>query len=133
MKATWIPFATHDAKRGRLVSLEAGKDIPFAIKRVYYIDQSDRSITRGKHAHLRGEEVLVCVRGSCTLTLEDGRSTREFKLDRPDRGLHVGPLQWEEFRLSSDTVLLVLANTTYDRADYIEDHAAFLDLVRRRD
>lgn len=132
MKATWIPFTTHDAKRGRLVSLEARKDVPFVIERVYYIDQSDRSIVRGRHAHLRGEEVLVCLRGSCAVTLDDGRATHEFMLDRPDRGLHVGPLQWEEFRLSSDAVLLVLASTTYDRADYIEDRAAFLALARRR-
>jgi len=131
MKATWIPFTTHDAKRGRLVSLEAQKDIPFDIKRVYYIDRSDCSVVRGQHAHVRGEEVLVCLRGSCAVTLDDGRATREFMLDRPDRGLHVGPLLWEEFRLSADAVLLVLASTTYDRADYIEDHVAFLALVRR--
>jgi dTDP-4-dehydrorhamnose 3,5-epimerase-like enzyme len=132
MKATWIPFTAHDAKRGRLVALEAQKDIPFVIERVYYIDQSDPSLVRGQHAHVRGEEVLVCLRGSCRVTLDDGRSTRDFVLDRPDRGLHVGPVQWEEFRLSSDAVLLALASTTYDKADYIEDRAAFLALVRRR-
>lgn len=132
MKATWIPFTTHDAKRGRLVSLEVQKEIPFVIERVYYIDQSDRSVVRGQHAHLRGEEVIVCLRGSCAVTLEDGRSTRKFVLDRPDRGLHVGPLQWEELRLSTDAILLVLASTTYARADYVEDHDAFLALVRRR-
>jgi alkylation response protein AidB-like acyl-CoA dehydrogenase len=132
MKATWISFTTHDAKGGRLVALESGRDIPFEVRRVFYVHGQDPALVRGQHAHLRGEQVLVCLHGSCAMTLDDGRSTREFVLDRPDRGLHVGPMQWEEFRLATDAVLLVFASTTYDRSDYVEHHAAFLDLARRR-
>jgi len=84
---------------------------------------------RGRHAHRRGEQVLVCLQGSCAMTLDDARTTRTFVLDSPDRALHVGPMQWEEFRLSSDAVLLVLADTPYDAADYIEDRAAFCALA----
>lgn len=131
MKAAWIPFMTHDVKGGHLVAVESLGDVPFEIRRVFYIHGQDPARLRGRHAHLQGEQVLVCLRGHCAMTLDDGRSTREFVLDRPDRGLHVGPMLWEEFRLSSDALLLVLASIAYDRADYVEDRAAFLDLARR--
>jgi UDP-2-acetamido-3-amino-2,3-dideoxy-glucuronate N-acetyltransferase len=130
LNATWIRLTTHDAKQGRLVSLGVQTEIPFTVERVYFIDQADPSVVRGQHAHLCGEELLICLRGSCTLTLDDGTYTSEFLLDRPDRGLHVGPMLWEEFSLSSDAVLLVVASTAYSRADYVEDRAAFLALVR---
>jgi UDP-2-acetamido-3-amino-2,3-dideoxy-glucuronate N-acetyltransferase len=131
MKATWISFRAQDAKGGRLVAVESLEDVPFAIRRVFYVLGQDPERLRGEHAHLEGEQVLVCLRGSCVMTLDDGRTTREFVLEHPDRGLHVGPMLWEEFRLSSDAVLLVLASTAYDKADYIEDRAAFLRLASR--
>ena len=132
MRAAWIPFTTQDSKGGHLVALESHQDIPFEIRRVFFVYGQDSTRVRGRHAHLRGEQVLVCLDGRCAMTLDDGRSTQEFVLDRPDRGLYVGPMLWEEFRFSSDAVLLVLASTAYDRADYIEDRANFLDLARRR-
>ena len=132
MRATWIPFTTHDAKGGHLVALESHRDLPFEIRRVFFVYGQDSTRVRGQHAHLRGEQVLVCLHGHFAMTLDDGRFAEEFVLDRADRGLHVGPMLWEEFRLSSDAVLLVLASTAYDRADYIEDYAEFVDLARRR-
>lgn len=77
--------------------------------------------------------MLLCISGSCTLTLADGRSTLDFVLDRPNRGLRLGPLQWEKYRLSADAVLLVVTSTLYDRADYIEDYDEFLALVGHDD
>jgi hypothetical protein len=133
VKAAWIPFTTRDTKGGHLVAVESLVDIPFEIRRVFYVHGQDPARVRGQHAHRQGEQVLVCLCGHCAMTLDNGRSTREFVLDRPDRGLHVGPMLWEEFRLSSDALLLVLASIAYDRADYIEDRAAFLDLARRDD
>lgn len=128
MKAEWIELVAYSAKQGLLVPMETAKDIPFVIRRVFFITQADPSVVRGRHAHLSGEQVLVCVQGSCTLSLSDGDSTAEFMLDRPDRALHIGPLQWEELSLSSDAVLLVLASDLYDSANYIEDRD---DLIRR--
>lgn len=129
MRAAWIDFTSHNAKEGLLVSVDVGAEMPFCVERVYYICQSDRSAVRGRHAHLRGEEVVVCLRGSCVVALDDGRSTGEFILDRPDRGLHVKALLWEEFRLAPASMLLVFASTPYSRTDYVEDRAAFLALV----
>lgn len=131
-KTSWIDFEPRTGKSGLLVAIEATKQVPFRIERVYYVLGADPSVTLGRHAHRRGEQVLVCLTGSCRLTLDDGRSTEEFVLDRPDRGLLVGPLLWEEFRLSVDAVLLVLCSTPYEAGDQIEDRDEFLSLVGRR-
>ena len=130
MMATWLSLETHDAKGAKLVALETQKVIPFEIRRVYFIDQPDPSIVHGRHAHKSGETVLVCLRGSCRVTLDDGRHKSEFLLDRADRALHVGPLVWEEFTLSADGLLLVLADAPYDRGSYIEDYDAFLTMTQ---
>ncbi len=129
MKADWIELTAHQAKRGLLVAMEAAGDIPFPVQRVFFITQADPSVVRGRHAHLRGDQMLVCTRGSCVLRLDDGVSMKEFVLDRPDRALHIGPLQWEEFLLSADAVLLVLASEPYDPANLIDDPDEFLRVV----
>lgn len=130
MDADLLAFPSHDARGGRLVSLQTQANVPFSIRRVYYIERSDGAAVHGRHAHLRGEEVIVCLRGTCIATLDDGHSTRRFTLDDPGRGLYVGPLLWEEFDLSTGSLLLALASTLYDRADYIDDYDAFLEIVR---
>ncbi len=119
-------------ERGSLVAIEGERDLPFAIARVYYIFGTKAGVDRGFHAHRRLRQLAVCVAGSCTMILDDGRSRVAVRLDRPTQGLEIGPMIWREMRdFSDDCVLMVLASEPYDEADYIRDHDAFLDLAGR--
>jgi len=118
-------------KRGCLISLESNKNIPFDIKRIYYIFGSDYYATRGKHAHKNLEQVLVCVKGSCVVKLDNGESVHQVHLDSPDIGLHIKGLIWREMHsFSPDCVLMVLANNLYDPDDYIHDYEEFCRLAK---
>lgn len=116
--------------RGSLCVIESGRDIGFPIARVYYIFDTKPGVSRGFHAHLALNQLAVCVRGSCTMVLDDGRQRRDFRLDRPDRGLTIGPMIWREMHdFSDDAVLMVLADRHHDEADYIRDYDTFLARV----
>lgn len=112
--------------RGSLVAIEAGSDVPFPIARVYYIFDTKAGVDRGFHAHHDLQQLAVCVSGSCVMVLDDGAARQEFRLDRPDTGLRIGPMIWREMRdFSADAVLMVLASKPYDELDYIRDYDAF--------
>ena len=118
-------------ERGSLIALEAATGVPFAIERVYYIFGTGEGVVRGLHAHRDLTQWAVCVAGACTLTLDDGTTRSDIRLDRPDRGIEIGPMIWREMRdFTAGAVLLVLANREYDRDDYIRDYGRFLELVR---
>ena len=126
-------FPPHGDERGQLVALEAMEDIPFQVKRVYYIYDTLPGVVRGKHAHRCLEQILVCVHGSCKVALEDGQERREILLDDPTLGLYISNDTWREmYDFSDGAVLLVLASEHYDEADYIRDYARFLDMIRGR-
>lgn len=121
-----ISFAPRGDSRGSLIALEAGIDIPFEIKRIYYIFDTTPGTIRGKHAHRELQQVLVCVSGSCTIVCDDGKSKKEHHLDWPDKGLLIEGLVWREMKdFSKGAVLLVLASDHYSEGDYIRDYAAF--------
>lgn len=118
-------------ERGRLVALEGGREVPFEIARVYYIFDSEPNAPRGFHAHRNLRQYAVCVRGSLTMCLDNGTEQRRVVLNRPDQALHIGSMIWREMHdISSDCVLMVLADSLYDEADYIRDHDQFQALVR---
>jgi dTDP-4-dehydrorhamnose 3,5-epimerase-like enzyme len=117
--------------RGSLIALEGGRSVPFEIARVYYIFGTRPGVARGFHAHRDLKQLAVCVRGSCVMTIDDGRSRREVLLDRPDLALEIGSMVWREMRdFSEDAVLLVLASGHYDSRDYIQSYDEFLAEVR---
>lgn len=119
-------------ERGSLIALEAERNVPFPIARVYYIFGTQPGAERGFHAHRDLYQLAVCVRGSCAIKLDDGRNRQEFRLDRPDLGLQIGPLIWREMReFSEDAVLMVLASAPYDEADYIRDYDEFVVVARQ--
>ena len=121
-----IDFKVKGDERGSLVALEAGKDIPFEIKRTYYIFGTSKGVRRGLHAHKQLKQLALCVKGSCRFLLDDGFKRCEVLLDRPDRGLYIDSLIWREmFDFSDDCVLLVFADAHYDEIDYIRDYATF--------
>ena len=128
-----INFQEKGDSRGSLIAIEANKDIPFEIKRVYYIFDTKEGVVRGHHAHKTLEQVLICVSGSCIIVLDDGKKRNEVLLDKPNIGLYVGPNMWREMKdFTPDAVLLVLASDWYDEADYIRDYSEFLAYLQKQ-
>lgn len=127
---TLTSFPVHGDARGCLVALEGQQQIPFDIKRVYYIYQAAPDVRRGFHAHKQLQQMLICVSGSCKILMDDGREKRTVILDQPHQGLYVGPGVWHEmFDFSPDAVLLVLASQVYQESDYLRDYGEFLRWV----
>ena len=117
-----INFSVIGDSRGSLVSLEGSRNIPFDIKRVYYIYGTKPNQERGKHAHKELQQVIVCLSGSCTIILDDGKKRESIEINRPDVGLYIGKNIWREMKdFSNDCVLMVLANEYYDEKEYIRD------------
>lgn len=122
-------FQPHGDERGQLIALEEFKDIPFHIKRAYYMYDTADGFIRGKHAHRNLEQILVCIHGSCKIRLDNGTEQKIVPLEKPYEGLYVGSLVWREIEFSPDAVLLVFASELYDEADYIRDYDEFLQIV----
>ena len=124
-------FPPHGDDRGQLVAIEAMKDLPFEIKRVYYIYDTLPGVRRGFHAHLNLQQILLCVNGSCKIHLDNGTDTAEVTLDKPNEGLYISNDMWREmYDFTPGTVLLVLASEYYDEADYIRNYDDFIKMVR---
>lgn len=121
-------------ERGKLISLEGGKNIPFEIKRVYWIYDTLPDIDRGFHAHKDLEQVILAMDGACRFVLDDGKAREEVWLNRPDVGLYIGKNMWREMNhFSYGCKLMVLASEHYDEKEYIRDYQAFLESVKTQD
>jgi len=130
MSVNLISFKTLGDDRGSLIALEENYNTPFAIKRVYYIFDTKEGVIRGYHAHIDLKQIAICVKGSCTFVLDNGKNKEEIILDSPDHGLLIEGLIWREmYNFSPDCVLLVLASEHYDEDDYIRDYDRFLELA----
>lgn len=124
-------FQQHGDDRGMLVALEEYGDIPFEIKRVYYMYQTKEGVRRGFHAHKSLQQILVCIHGSCKVLLDNGFEKKIVFLERPYEGLYVANNMWREmYDFSEDAVLLVLASEAYREEDYIRDYEEFLAWVK---
>ena len=127
MENSLVNFSVIEDKRGSLVSLEAQKNIPFEIKRVYYIYNTSVDSPRGFHAHKELKQILICTSGSCRVILDNGQKRIEYLLNSSRQGLFVDKMVWHEMLDFSDNhVLMVLASDYYDEEDYIRDYNAFL-------
>jgi dTDP-4-dehydrorhamnose 3,5-epimerase-like enzyme len=127
--AQWIALHRRGDDRGGLVAIEEG-EVPFAIRRVYYIFGTLPGVTRGLHAHHQLNQLIVPVAGQCRMVLDDGTIRGSVMLDDPSRALLLPPMLWHEMTdFSADCVLLVLADAAYDEADYIRDHAEFVAIA----
>jgi dTDP-4-dehydrorhamnose 3,5-epimerase-like enzyme len=112
--------------RGYLSVVENGLDIPFDIKRIYYLYMVPE-VARGAHAHKELQQLLIATSGSVDITLDDGVNKKTFHLDKPWKGLLVVPGLWRDLdNFSGGTVLMCLASEKYDAADYIRDYDEFL-------
>lgn len=113
--------------RGNLTSIEGGADVPFDIKRVYYLYDVPGGESRGAHAHKALYQLIVAANGSFTVTLDDGKNKHSFNLKRSYYGLLVVPGIWRDLDdFSSGAVLLCLASEHYQAEDYIRDYQEFL-------
>ncbi len=126
-----INFHIKGDERGSLVAIEQLKDIPFEIKRVYYIWGTEKEFLRGKHAHTELEQILICVSGSCKIRLDNGKEKQIVELKDKNQGLFIGQMIWREmFDFSDNCVLVVLASEYYDEKEYIRDYNEFLETIR---
>jgi len=125
-----LNFDVFGDDRGALISLEENINVPFEIKRVYFIFNTNDGISRGFHAHKDLEQVALCVKGSCRLVLDNGKSRESIILDSPNKGVYIDNSKWREMHdFSEDCVLLVLASKVYNESDYIRDYNEFLRLT----
>jgi len=132
--AKLIDFHVLGDDRGSLVSLEQHRNIPFDIKRVYYIFDTKPDVSRGFHAHRYLEQIVVCVKGSCRFVLDNGEVKEDLLLNSPQQGLYIGHNLWREMHdFSDDCVLLVLASDHYNEDDYMRNYDEFLTLVTNGD
>lgn len=123
-------FQPHGDDRGQLVALEELKDIPFKVKRVYYMYDTVPNVVRGHHAHKKLEQILICIHGQCKIKLDNGKEKKVVPLEKPYEGLYIANNIWREmYDFSHDAVLLVLASELYDEADYIRDYDEFLEFI----
>jgi len=127
-----LHFPQHGDKRGWLVVIENNNDIPFEMKRIFYIYGSDRNVVRGKHANRDSEFVLVNVAGSCKVRITDGRDYDEvFVIDKPHTGVYIPKMYWKEmYDFSPDSVLLCISSEKYNALEYIRDYEEYLSLVK---
>ena len=132
MEVKMYHFPPHGDDREQLIAIEENRDLPFDVKRVYYIYDTLAGVRRGFHAHRNLQQILICVSGSCKIHLDNGHETAEVLLDSPSEGLYIANDMWREmYDFSPDAVLLVLASEYYDEADYIRNYEDFLKIIAK--
>lgn len=130
MQIVKYAFQQHGDERGMLIALEEYVDIPFEIRRVYYMYDTGASVRRGMHAHKCLEQILICIHGSCKVLLDNGSEKKIVLLEKPYEGLYIPNDMWREmYDFSEEAVLLVLASQIYCEEDYIRDYDEFLEFV----
>lgn len=132
-KCPLIEFKDLGDDRGKLVVVESGQNIPFSIKRVFYIYESDRSVVRGQHANKQSEFVLINVAGKSKVRITDGKEEFIVSLDRPMIGVYIPKMVWKDmYDFSEDSVLLILASTHYDDSEYIRDYDVYQSVMKNQ-
>lgn len=127
-----IQFQTHGDERGSLIALEENKNIPFTVKRIYYMYDTKPGVRRGFHAHKTLKQVLFCPSGACTIMLDSGEEREYVRLDKPTEGLFMEANMWREmYDFTPNAVLMVLASDYYDESDYIRNYDEFLAHVEK--
>ena len=123
-----VKLKNHSDKRGSLFVIESMEEIPFEIKRIYYICGVPSMETRGEHAHKTLKQAMICLGGSCTIVIDDGEVRQSIELNNPDEVLILEPGLWREIKnFSHNATLMVLASEKYDENDYIRNYDEYLD------
>lgn len=132
--AQLLEFPQNGDDRGHLVVVEGMQDIPFDIKRIFYIFGSDSTVIRGQHANRKTEFVLINVSGQCKVKVKDGKGNEAvFLLNRPHTGIYLPRMMWKDmYDFSADSVLLCLASEHYDGSEYIRNYDEFVNIVSEK-
>lgn len=126
-----INFQYNGDDRGSLVIVESNKIIPFDIKRLFYIYDVKDDKSRGNHANIDSEFVMVALKGNVTVMVDNGFEKVEYVLDNPKKGIYLPKLTWKSmYNFSEDAILLVVANTLYNKDEYINDYEQFEKYVK---
>ena len=133
-KVKMIEFPQRGDERGHLVVVEGNRDIPFEIKRAFYIYGSDKNVVRGNHANRQSEFVLINVAGTSKIRIKDGKGNEVvYTLNRPHTGVYLPNMVWKEmYDFSEDSVLLVLSNTYYNPDEYIRNYDEYVKVISDR-
>lgn len=122
-----LTFAQLGDERGQMIVGECGKEIPFDIKRIFYMYHTQSSSVRGQHANRKSEFVLINLRGACKILVDNGFEQETLILDKPNKGVYLEKMVWKEmYDFSEDAILLVLSNERYDSNEYIRDYEEYL-------
>ena len=134
-KVRMLEFAEHGDDRGHLVIVEGGIDIPFEIKRAFYIYGSKEDVIRGQHANKKTQFVLINVAGKSKVRVRDGEGNEAiYCLNRPHTGIYLPTMVWKDmYDFSEDSVLLVLASEHYDATEYIRYYGEFVSAIKGGD
>lgn len=130
MQIVKYAFQQHGDERGQLVAIEQMKDIPFEIKRVYYMYDTVSGVHRGYHAHKKLEQILVCINGSCKILMDNGEEKKVVSLEKRYEGVYIPPGIWREmYDFSENAVLMAIVSELYNEEDYIRSYDEFLKSV----
>lgn len=128
MNCGWIQFEQKGDDRGKLIVIEGQREVPFDIKRIFYMLQTKNDVIRGQHANRNSDFVMVNIQGSVKIKVDDGINQTEYILDTPDQGLYLSKMLWKEMLdFSDDSILLVLSNYAYDEKEYIRNYQDFIN------
>lgn len=126
----FIDFKPLGDERGQLFSLETNQNVPFDIKRVYYMFGMQDDLPRGFHAHKELRQLAICIKGSCRMILDDGTRKEEAVLSKPNTGIMIDKLIWHEMHdFSNDCILMVIASDFYDESDYLRNYKDFSNFL----
>lgn len=121
-----VKLKTHDADDGSLCVISLAKEVPFEVKRIFYVTNVPKHIIRGEHAHYKTQQFLICIRGKIMVELYLDKNNTQLLTLYPNEGVFIPAMIWDsQAFLTGDDVLLVLASTEYNRNDYIEDKNIF--------
>lgn len=131
MNCGWIQFEQKGDDRGKLIVIEGQREVPFDIKRIFYMLQTKNDVIRGQHANRNSDFVMVNIQGSVKIKVDDGITQTEYILDTPDQGLYLSKMLWKEMLdFSDDSILLVLSNHAYDEKEYIRNYQDFINELK---
>jgi dTDP-4-dehydrorhamnose 3,5-epimerase-like enzyme len=130
MDYKFIDFDIRGDERGSLIAFEENVNVPFDVKRVFYIFDTKGSVSRGLHANRRTKHLLININGSCRVKVDNGKEKVDILINRPDQGLFINNMVWKEMHeFSYNCILMVLASEYYDETEYIRDYNEYMKII----
>lgn len=127
-----VDVKNQERPAGHLTPIEGNIDVPFDIKRIYYLTGVPENTIRGYHAHKELQQVLICMNGRVSISVSTPYEKEVITLDQPTRGLYIGPMVWREmYEFSPGSVLTVLASDYYNEDDYIRDYSDYCQMAEK--